>query len=467
MDPLHRALLDSDRRHGLFGPHEVLLVGCSGGADSLALTHALQALAAERTWRVAAAYVHHGLRPEADREAARLGELMQAWGVPFRVARVDVGQEARRTGRSPEEAARDARYGALNAIAAELGATALVLGHHADDQIETVLLRLTKGSALPGLLGIPVMRRQAQGPRIVRPLLALPRAEIEAYLHRHGLSWFEDSTNQLEAIPRNRLRHQVVPVLKALNPALPQTMAANLEVLAAENEWLAEATRAAFEPLIRHDEPGLVAWDEAGFGSLHVALQRRALAMAYERVMGSRRGLTTERIERMRQADLKALDLGGGLRVIAAHGRRWLAAPFDPPPPVPAEPGHTVARWGVGLAWTPPERVAGTGPDVVYFDADRLEGPLEWRTARPDRDRFAPWGHRQAHSLERFLAKERIPAPLRERLVVLATGEEVLWVVGLRRSLRAPINEGTRRVLMAHHDRRAWFDIANSDPYHV
>lgn len=466
MDPLHRALLDSDRRYGLFRPHETILVGCSGGADSLALAHALKAIAPERSWSVTAAYVHHGLRPEADTEAQELSARMRTWGMPFRVVRIDVAAEARRTGRSPEEAARDARYAALNAVASELGATALALGHHADDQIETVLLRLTKGSALPGLLGIPMVRHQAHGPRIVRPLLALPRTDIEAYLRRHGLEWFEDATNRDTAIPRNQLRHRVVPVLKDLNPALPQTLAANLAVLAAEHEWLAMATREAFEPLVRHQEPGLLAWEEAGFFRLHLALQRRALAMAYERVAGSRRGLTFERIERMRDPELGALDLGDGLRVVSDHGVRWLVAPFEAPAPVPAEPERAVDTWEVSLEWGDPSQVGPWGPEVVGFDADRLAGPLEWRTARPRSDRFTPWGHHQAHSLERFLAKEHIPTPLRERLLVLASGEEVLWVVDLRRSATAPITEGTRRALIARHDRRAWFDRGNSDPYH-
>lgn len=467
MDPLHRALLESDRRHGLFGPDAAILVGCSGGADSLALAHALHALSAERSWRVVAAYVHHGLRAEADSEAARLGALMQAWGMPFRTARIDVAAEARRTGRSPEEAARDARYAALNAIAADLGATTLALGHHADDQIETVLFRLTRGSALPGLLGIPVTRRQTPGPRIVRPLLAITRLEIEAYLVRQGLSFFEDETNQEEAIPRNRLRHQVVPVLKELNPSLPRTLSANLEVLASEDAYLALAARAAFEPLIRHAEPGILAWDETGIGELHVSLQRRALAMAYERVVGSRRGLTTERLERLRAPGLKACDLGAGLRAHAGHGLRWLSAPFEPMAPIPAEIGQEVARWGVRLDRVCPEEArAAWGEHAAAFDAEGLAGALAWRTARPKHDRFTPWGHRQAHPLERFLAKEHIPFPLRERLVVLARGDEVLWVVGRRRSRTAPITSQTRHALLARHDRRAWFDIANSDPYH-
>ncbi|HEY9855816.1 MAG TPA: tRNA lysidine(34) synthetase TilS C-terminal domain-containing protein, partial [Stenomitos sp.] len=261
-------------------------------------------------------------------------------------------------------------------------------------------------------------------------------------------------------------RHQVVPVLKELNPALPQTLAGNLEVLGAEDAWLATSARDAFAPLVRHEEPGLLAWEEAGFGKLPVALQRRALAMAYDAVVGSRRGLSFERIERMRAPDLRALDLGAGLRLVSEHGLRWLAAPFEAPEPVWAEPGLVVDPWRVCLEVGTPDEAGPLGPDAVAFDADRLRGPLEWRTARPRSDRFAPWGHQQAHSLERFLAKEHVPTPLRERLLVLAMGDEVVWVVGLRRSHVAPIHEGTRWALIARHDKQTWFDRGNTDPYH-
>lgn len=470
-DPLIAGILALSERHNLLAAGDSVLVGCSGGADSLALVHALCALAPERGWRVEATYVHHGLRLEADREAELLAARMAAWGVPFRVARV-VARPA--PGQSPEEAARDARYAALNALARASGATRLALGHHADDQLETVLLRLTKGSALPGLLGIPARREQEEGPCIVRPLLGIPRATIEAYLTRNALDWFEDETNRDAAIPRNRLRHQVSPVLRGLNPSLHRTLSANLAVLGDEDDYLRRQACEALAPLLRHEAPGLIGLEKAGLDALHPALQRRVLAHAYARVQGTHRGMTALRLERIRESEA-GVDVGAGLRTEVRHGILLLYRTFEAPAPVMARVGEAIDLAGahVGLllkgkdenpplASPPP---GGKG-ERVGFDAERLPGDLVWRFARPDTDRFVPWGHERARPLSQFLAKQRMPRPVMERQLVLATGDDVLWVVGERRGAEAPITEATRRVVEACRMRQAWFDNAWGDPYH-
>lgn len=464
MDPLHTAILELDRRQALFAPGESLLVGCSGGADSMALVHALKALADTRGYRVHVAYVHHGLRPEADQEAERLAATMALWQLPFEVARVTV----RPRGQGPEEAARDARYVALNELAASYGATALALGHHADDQLETVLLRLVKGAALLGLLGIPLTRKQAHGPRIVRPLLGTSRQAIEAYLERHGIAWFEDATNQDVDVPRNRIRHQVVPHLRSLNPAMHRTLAANLAVLADEHALLERLAAEALEKLGRFSRPGLLGWDAAGFLELPSALQRRVLALAYQHVRGTRRDLSAQRIERMR-AQLGQgggpHDVGSGLRVQSQYGFHLLDRAVAPVASVPARLGASVPGFGVRLEAASAEAVTDEQRAVV-FDADALPVDLVWREARPERDRFTPWGHQNAHPLGHYLAKARIPRLVRPRLVVLASGNDVLWVVGMKRGAQAPIRSASLSAIRALREGRAWFDNAWSAPYH-
>lgn len=443
-----------------------ILVGCSGGADSLALAHALHALAPGQGWHVEAAYVHHGLRAAADREAEHLAHRMAQWGVPFRVARIEVRPGA---GQSPEEAARDARYAALNALAGASGATILALGHHADDQLETVLMRLTKGSALPGLLGIPAQREQIAGPRIVRPLLEVPRAAVEAYLIRHGLDWFEDESNRDASIPRNRLRHEVTPVLRALNPAIHRTLGANLAVLADEDDYLRRQAREALAPLLRHEAPGLLGLDAAGLASLHPALQRRILAQAYAQVQGTHRGLSARRLERIRLAG-EGVDVGEGLRAEVRHGVLLLYRAFEAPAPVPARVGETIELAGVRLGLGQRLRLRGTDeitpPNLILLDADLLPPELVWRTARPDTDRIVPWGREKPRPLAQFLAKQRVPRPVMERMPVLASGDDVLWVVGVRRGTQAPISPATQRVVKAICERQAWFDNARGGPYH-
>lgn len=463
MDPLLRSLLDLNHRAQLLAPGERLLIGCSGGADSLSLAHALKALASTLRVSLVTTYVHHGLRPEADAEAEGLAERMQEWGLPHHTLHVGTLDPSL----SPEEALREARYQALNRLAVEIEADALLLGHHADDQLETVLWRLAKGSSMSGLRGMPMMRAQQNGPRLVRPWLETPRSELEAYLQRHGLSWFEDPTNLDPSIPRNRIRHQLLPVLKELNPSLHRTFSANQRILSEEDDFLGELTRATWQQLHPLSAPGLLGWSQERFLKLHRAMQRRILTTAYRLLKGSSRGLSVKLIEHAREALMtegKAHDLGQALRAMTHHGFASLYLPMTPLAPIPAEFGRIAAPWGTKLValeskdWRPKAGVA--------FDADQLPGDLVWREARPASDSFTPWGHTHVHSLDRFLGKAKVPEPLRERLPVLASRDEVLWIVGIRRGAIAPVLPATRRVVRGLQDKQAWFDNAWSAPYH-
>jgi tRNA(Ile)-lysidine synthase len=186
-----RSLVEAVRaavsRHGLLVPGDRVLVAVSGGPDSVALLHVLTALAAEHALTLAVCHVHHGLRPEADRDAAFVGALAARLGCPATVERVQV---PRRPDRSPEALARAARYAALGRAARALGATRIALGHTADDQAETVLMRLLQGAGPRGLGGIPVRRG-----RLIRPLLDSDRAAVLAHLAAHDLPWVEDATS--------------------------------------------------------------------------------------------------------------------------------------------------------------------------------------------------------------------------------------------------------------------------------
>ena len=194
-------------RQRLLDPGDHVLVGVSGGPDSVALLHALVLLRSEYALRLTVCHVHHGLRPEADRDAAFVEALAARLGCPVRVVRVEV---PRGGGRSPEEAARLARHAALARVARATGAGRIALGHTADDQVETVLMRILQGAGPRGLAGIPARRG-----RIVRPLLDVDRATVLAHLAAHGLEAVEDATNRDTKFLRNRVRHELLPLLAA------------------------------------------------------------------------------------------------------------------------------------------------------------------------------------------------------------------------------------------------------------
>lgn len=228
-----------------------ILCAVSGGADSMCLLHYLCAHAEEGGYTVAAAHFDHNLRGE---ESRRDAQFVSQWcgerGVPFHLGSGDVAGQAAERGLGVEETARDMRYAFLAETAQTIGADRIATAHNADDNAETLLLHLVRGSGLQGLTGIPPRREG-----LVRPLLTTSRAEIEAYLEAEGIPHVEDSTNGDTAYARNKLRHQVMPVLRELNPRLTESLNTALRHLRGDNDFLnARAALAASEARWAEDD---------------------------------------------------------------------------------------------------------------------------------------------------------------------------------------------------------------------
>ncbi len=255
------------RENELLDAGDDVTVALSGGADSVALLWVLQALAPRLGIRVRAAHFHHGIRgAEADRDADFCRELCEDWQIPFVLGRGDVPARAAETGESLEEAARVLRYAFLLDAASGLLATA----HNADDNAETLLLHLLRGTGPRGLGGIPPKRD-----RVIRPLLNCSRTEIEALLKRENLAHVEDSSNEQDDCLRNRLRHRILPLLRAENPNLAVTLGRTAALIRAEDEYLSRlAARAAEE--CRAGE----GWSCEKLLALEPVLRRRVLVRA-------------------------------------------------------------------------------------------------------------------------------------------------------------------------------------------
>ena len=218
-----------------------VLCAVSGGADSMCLLHLLSSLAKEGGFRVSAAHYNHSLRgAESDRDAAFVAEWCALRGIPCIVGAGDVGREAELRGLGVEETARQMRYEFLRTVADTTGCDRIATAHSADDNLETLLLHLVRGAGLHGLAGIPPRRGD-----IVRPLLTTARADIMAYLEEHHVPHVEDSTNTDEAYARNRIRRQVVPVLRQLNPRLTESAAETMGYLRADDDFLNAQAAAA------------------------------------------------------------------------------------------------------------------------------------------------------------------------------------------------------------------------------
>lgn len=420
--------------HSLLTPADRILVGLSGGPDSVVLLHCLLRLG----YAVGAAHLDHGWRPESAAEAAEVASWCAGWGVPCAIGRQAPGPGA--TG-SLEADARQARYAFLEAEARAHGYSAVAVGHHADDQAETLLFRLARGTGPSGLAGMRPRRALAGGLPLVRPLLGLGRARIEAARAAWGLPAITDPSNRDLDRPRNRLRHVVMPALEAVNPAATRHLADLAERVAEEEALREESTRRLANLVTRMVAPGLGEVDRRALLALPPADRRRLLRHLVGCLGGDAwDAASTDAALGLAEAGGE-VDLAGGWRV-AVEGRhlvvRGSGAP--PAPAVLAGPGtQPTTPWGWRIRLSVEATAAPASPVLVRFDVDALPADLVWRSAEPDTDRFRPWGHAGERSLRHFLARSHIPRHRHDSLLVLASGTEVVWVVGVRRGGQAPV----------------------------
>jgi tRNA(Ile)-lysidine synthase len=397
-----------------------LVAGLSGGADSVSLLHALHALAGQDGFRLVAAHLDHGLRPGSAGDAAFCRRLCRTLGVPLRVGRADVRARAALDGGGIEEAARLERHAFLEAVRLREGALWIVLAHTRDDQAETVLLRLLRGS---GSAGLGAMRARAG--RLLRPMLRVSRQDVLDHLAAHGLAWREDPSNADPAFLRNRIRHELIPYLESrFNPAVREALARTASVLAEEAELL--ATIAAAVGL--RSEDGAAILPRAAVAQAPRAVARIAVRNAV-RAAGGLRGVALDHVDGI--IDLAARPAASGRRVPLPGGRN-AAIHFDEiriGPAGPAVPPFDAALGVPGRAplpdgrWVEARPLRRRGPRAIGVPA----GPLTVRTRRPG-DRVRSAGREM--SLKRFLMDRRVPAADRDRLPVVASGRTVVWVEG-------------------------------------
>ncbi|WP_420453965.1 tRNA lysidine(34) synthetase TilS [Rubrivirga sp.] len=398
------------------GPGDRVLVAASGGLDSTALLHTL----VEIGQPVVAAHVDHQLRPDSDADGAFVAELAAKLGVPCVRLAVTVGEGNR------QAQARRARYAALADAAREQGCPAVATAHTATDQAETVLLALARGAGLRGLAGMPVERALAPGVRLVRPLLQSARADVEAAARAAGWTWRDDPSNATGVYARNRLRHTVLPALRAEGGA-DRRIAAS-----------ADAARAGLAVVQRHLD-GLAVGDQRlglGVAALDAEIQSVLLAEAVARWApdAARSRAVVARLVALLEAEVGACVEAGGVRV----WRERDALRFETDVPAP-DLGHLVSTpLDAVPAAFPPDRLT----EVV--DADRVDGPVALRSWRPG-DRIRPLGMDGSRLVVDVLRERGVPRADRPAAAVVTVGDRVAWVVGHRLAASVAVTGGTRR----------------------
>ena len=426
-------------------PGSTVLCAVSGGADSVCLLHALYHLRPRLRFELAAAHYNHRLRGQASDGDARFveqfvqlccgpqrlsdGTLLPA--VRFYGGGGDVAAQARYLGQGIEETAREMRYAFLRETARRIGADRIATAHHADDNLETILLHLARGSGLRGLGGI----RPVQGP-LIRPLLTTGRREIEAYLSFYGLPHREDHSNRDESFARNRIRHQVSPVLEDLYPGLNRRTAETAALLRADEDCLSQLARQA----VVHAEEradGDIAIPAADIAEQHDAVAARMVRLLLEQVSGGRQNRYAVHLSKVvelcrRGSPSARLLLPGGLMVRREYGTLILSTHSPAPAPLSPVPAALpgVTDFGLWRVTCTREIYRGQPQQTLDFWLD--EGTIPALTLRPRQtgDRLSPPG-RPSQTVKKRLIDLKIPRLQRDCLPVLDCGGQVAAVAEL------------------------------------
>ncbi len=431
------------RHHAMLAGGETVLVAVSGGADSVALLSILTALAP--AWRLTlhALHVDHGLRPDSERDGEVVRALGARLGVPVEVERVQVGPG------SVEAAARAARYAALEAWADRLGAARIAIGHTLDDQAETVLMRVLGGAGVRGLAAIPPVRG-----RIIRPLIELRRQALREALAEAGLDWVEDPSNRDPKFLRNRIRHELLPLLAASYHAEVVPALAGVARLARESVQALDHAASLELARLAVVEAGALTLPRAALAALPPSIAAEALRQAAARFgsraplrawahRGLRRVLATAPPRRPFRLGGVIVEVSGdrirvGARPPQTLTARALAVPGRVELP---EIGRALQARLLPAAGYAVPRTA----DRVAFDATDLPRALGVRPRRRG-DRFHAFGTGERR-LKSLLIDAKVPRWDRARLPLVEANGRILWVAGLRRSAAAPITAATREIV--------------------
>lgn len=456
--------------HGMLNPKDSVVIGVSGGPDSVALLHMLFKIAPHFSLRLGVAHLNHCLRQnDSDNDAEFVESLAATFDLPCYVQKRDIRRYQREKKLSLEDAARHVRYEFLDHIANTYQYNKIALGHHADDNAELVLMNLFRGTGTLGLSGIPPKRDE----KIIRPMIRLKRADIIKFLDQNRLKYVFDRTNADTRHLRNRVRHDLIPVLKkAYNPKISDTLNRLSSIIRSEEEWIEDMVQPFFEKAVLRVRQNQIELSVPVLNGYHKALQRRVIRLALSKAKGDLRRIGFANIDSVidllvKKSAFGKIDLPAGLRIrreqdtihifrvqrLALDDYRdsdgWDAFSFEYQiekfEPVFVKEIKAHIRFSeMDIEHMPDYRC--TGQHANFFDKDALNLPMVLRNFRPG-DAFRPLGVRGTQKLKKFFIDKKVPRKERLKCPILLSCGKIVWVVGHRIDESVKVTPATKNVL--------------------
>jgi tRNA(Ile)-lysidine synthase len=451
------------RDNKLFEGINKLLLAVSGGPDSVCLLLLMLRLRNELDMNLHIAHLNHKLRGnDSDNDAEYVLKLAQKLDLPVTIDERDVKEYRRKHGGTLEETARDVRYDFLAKTANTIGADAVAVGHTRDDNIETILMHLIRGTGTRGLRGLkPVtqLRTSTGTVKVLRPLLEINRIETQDYCRTNGDEPRFDISNESLTPLRNRIRHQFIPLLESYNEQVSEALLRDARMAADELEFFNLATGELWGTIAKIHKNTVVI-NKKGLQSLHPALQRHLFRESIEKITGSLKDIEVRHIEMI----LDALDLQAGKQITLPEGVTFIieydrflltrdVSSLSPFPVLDGEyllevPGMTeFSGWKVNAGIISLEQVKHTENNyLAYFDYAKVGNELLVRSRRTA-DSFYPLGMAQPKKVGEFMIDTKIPRTWRKMVPVVCSPQQIIWITGYRIDDRVKVTDDTTQVL--------------------
>jgi len=426
--------------------NDVVVVGVSGGPDSIALLHILYSLKEQYGLTLCVVHLNHMLRgEEARKEAQFVADLAEKWCLDYRILERDIAKISKEKGLSTEEAGHKVRHEIFRQIGQEIGANKLALGHHADDRAETVLIHLLQGTGLEGLAAMP-----PKGDWIIRPLAKSFKKDIIKYCQVNNLEYFWDQSNEQPIFLRNKVRLNLLPYLKKeFNPQIIESLLRLEDIIVLENQYLDLESSKGFDKILIIREHGKIVLNKEKLFQEHLAIQRRVIRKAYNLLRPEEQGLSFGHVEdilnlaRTKQGS-KQLNLPQGIVLKSVYNRLEL---IDSRLRTEKETEFYSLQWDVpGTIQLPDNQVLKASfteakPEFaqgfweVVLDGEKIVPPLIVRRRKPG-DRIRPLGMAGTKKVKDIFIERKIPKEIRDAVPVVCSGKDIVWLPGIT------INEG-------------------------
>lgn len=457
-DSLLYKVKNTIEKYQMLALNDVVLVGVSGGPDSIALLHILNLLKEEYKLNLFVVHLNHMFRgEEAQREAQYVADLAKEWGLDYRILERDIPKLSKEKGLSPEEAGHKVRKEIFHQIGQEVGANKLALGHHVDDRAETVLLHLIQGTGLEGLAGMPPVNGW-----LIRPLAQCYKGEIIDYCQVNDLRFCLDPSNKKPVYLRNKIRLKLLPYLKEnFNPQMVESLVRLEDIVVEENRYLDNEVSRVFKNVLITQKEGNITLSINKLKQEHLAIQRRVIRKVYNLLRSAEQGLSFIHVEKtldLSQANkgAKQLNLPQGIIVKVTYDRLEFVdsemlkimqeiKPFNFCWNIPGTiqlPNNII----LNASYSSFKPEIAQGFLEVSLDGDKITTPLTVRRRKPG-DRIQPLGMVGSKKLKDIFIDRKITKEERDNVPVVCLGKEIIWLPGITINEAYKVSPGTKQYL--------------------